>query len=73
MISSELYLPLGMYEPMTNDFARAVRPLAARDNHCLILIGRLRPGLTRQSADRQLAPVAASMEQAFPPRTRIRA
>lgn len=66
MISSELYLPLGMYEPMTNDFARAVRPLAARDNHCLILIGRLRPGLTRQSADRQLAPVAASMEQAFP-------
>jgi predicted permease len=66
MIGSELYLPLGLYEPMVNDFSGAGRPLAARDNHCLILIGRLRPGLGRQDADRQLTAVATSMEQAFP-------
>jgi len=66
MLGPELYLPLGMYEPMVNDFAGIVRPLAARDNHCLMLVGRLRPGLTRPGADRQLAAVAAAMEQAFP-------
>jgi predicted permease len=66
MFSPEVYLPLGMYEAMVNDFSGTIRPLAARDNHCLILIGRLRPGITGPNADRQLAPVAASMEQAFP-------
>ena len=66
MISPELYLPLGMYEPMMNDFSGVVRPLAARDNHCLNLVGRLRPGLSRENAGRQLANVAAAMEQSFP-------
>src|ERR1017187_6153370 len=57
---------MGMYEPMINDFEGAVRPLAARDNHALILVGRLRAGLTGQSVDAQLAPVAAGLEKAYP-------
>jgi predicted permease len=70
MISPELYLPLGMYEAMVNDFDNAIRPLAARDNHCLIVVGRLRPGITQQTADRQLAAVADSMAQSFPAENR---
>jgi predicted permease len=66
MISPELYLPMGMYEPMINDFEGAVRPLAARDNHCLILVGRIHSGLAQQSVDAQLAPVASGMEKAYP-------
>jgi predicted permease len=66
LLSPELYLPLGMYEPMVNDFEGAVRPLAARDNNCLFVIGRLRPGQFPQSADRQLAAVATAMERAYP-------
>ncbi|MBZ5620153.1 MAG: ABC transporter permease [Acidobacteriia bacterium] len=70
MISPELYLPLGMYEPMINDFEGAARPLAARDNHCLILVGRLRAGLAQPAADAQLASVALGMEQAYPAENR---
>jgi predicted permease len=66
LLSPELYLPLSMYERMTNDFDGAVRPLAARDNHCLILIGRLRPGQSSQAVNNQLADVAANMEKAYP-------
>jgi putative ABC transport system permease protein len=61
-----LYLPLGVYEIAINDFEGNARPLAARDNPCLILIGRLRPGLTLPGADAQLVGVATSMEHAWP-------
>ena len=70
MVSPELYLPMGMYEPMINDLEGAVRPLAARDNHCLILVGRLRDGLAQQAADAQLAPLASGMEKAYPAENR---
>ena len=40
----ELYLPLGVYESMMNDFEGHARPLAARDNPALMLVGRLRHG-----------------------------
>ena len=70
LISPELYLPLGMYEPMINDFEGAGRNLAARDNHCLILVGRLRAGLTQPAADAQLAAVASGMGKAYPAENR---
>ena len=66
IVSPDLYLPLGMYEAVINDFDSHGRSLASRDHHMLILVGRLRPGMTIPSADAQLAPVAARMEQAFP-------
>lgn len=66
LLSPELYLPLGMFEAVMNDFEGHARPLAARDNHALILVGRLKPGVTRQAADAQLAGVASQMEQAYP-------
>jgi predicted permease len=66
LISPEIYVPLGMYEAIVNDFEGHGRPLAARDNHCLILVGRLRPGVTEPTADRQLGPVASMLQQSYP-------
>src|SRR5450432_1945848 len=66
LLSPEVYVPLGVYEFLVNDFAAQARPLAARDNHSLILIGRLRPGVSQAGADRQLVAVGASMELAYP-------
>ena len=66
LISPELYLPLGVYEFAVNDFEGAGRPLTARDNHALLLVGRLRPGITQKSADASLSTVAARMAKAYP-------
>jgi len=66
MLSAEFYLPLGDYELATNDFEGHGRTLAARDNHALILVGRLRQGMAQASADAQLATVAAQLAKAYP-------
>ena len=66
LISSELYMPLGLHDAMTNDFEGTGRQLAARDNHALILVGRLRHGVTEKAADAQLAAVASGLEKAYP-------
>ena len=66
MFSPELYLPLGMYESVMNDFEGHGKPLASRDNHVLIVVGRLRDGMTQQTADASLAVVADRMAKAYP-------
>jgi len=70
MINPELYMPLGMFEAMSNDFGGAVRPLAARDNYNLFVVGRVRPGQTPPAVDRQLASAAKAMGQAYPAENR---
>lgn len=66
LLSPELYLPLGMYEHMNADLDGPVRPLAARDNNCLIVVGRLRTRLTSQAVTNRLAALAAGIERAYP-------
>jgi predicted permease len=66
LISAELYAPLGVYESLVNDFDNHNRALAARDNHCLIALARLRPGTSLAAADAQLVGVAAAMQKAWP-------
>ncbi len=66
LVSSELYVPLGAYRLVMNDFEGRVRNLETRDQHSLILVGRLRPGVTAQQADTQLAVMAAQLEKAYP-------
>ncbi len=61
MISPELYLPLGMYEAVTNDFEGARLPLADPANRSLILLGRVRAGLAPSTVDSRLAASAAEM------------
>ena len=66
MFSPELYLPMGVYESVINDFDGHGRPLAARDNHALIVIGRLKEGMTQQTANASLALVADRLAKAYP-------
>ena len=66
MISPELYLPLGVYEAVINDFDGRGRALAERNNHALILVGRLRSGVSQTSADALLATVASRLAGAYP-------
>jgi len=66
LISPELYLPLGVYEMAVNDFEGAGRALAARNNHDLILVGRLQSGVSQKSADALLATTASQLARAYP-------
>lgn len=66
LYAPEFFMPLGLHDAVTNDFEGVGRKLASRDNHVLILVGRLRPDMNQQSADAQLAAVASRLEQAYP-------
>ena len=66
MLSPELYLPLGVYEAVANDFEGRGRPLALRDNHALIVVGRLKEGTTLQAANASLALLADRLAKAYP-------
>jgi putative ABC transport system permease protein len=67
IIGSEYFLPLGVHDLIESDFDSRDRfALSDRRNHSLIVIGRLKTGLTRPQADEQLKVVAAAHEQAYP-------
>ena len=66
LFAPEFFLPLGLHDALSNDFEGVGRRLASRDNHALILVGRLRPGMNEKSADAQLAAVASRLERAYP-------
>ena len=67
IIGTEFWLPLGVHDFIESDFdARDSFPLSDRRNHSLIVIGRLKPGISREQADQQLKVIAAAHEQAYP-------
>jgi predicted permease len=66
LISAELYAPLGAYDGLVNDFESHGHALASRDTHALIVLARLRAGVTLAAADAQLTGVAAAMQNAWP-------
>jgi len=66
LVSAELYVPLGAYGLVMNDFDGQVKPLSDRNNHTLIAVGRFKPGMTQQAADAALAVIGAQMEKAYP-------
>ena len=66
LISAELYVPLGAYDALVNDFEGHGHALALRDTHALIALARLHPGVTPAAADAQLAGVALAMQKAWP-------
>lgn len=67
IIGTEFFLPLGVHDAIESDFDSRDRfPLNDRRNHSLILVGRLKPGVTRDQADQQLKVIAAAHEQAYP-------
>ena len=66
LVSPEVFLPLGAYALVMNDFDGKVKPLAARDNPTLIVLGRLKPGVSLAAADATLAVDASRLEKAYP-------
>jgi len=63
----ELYFPLGDYDLLTNSSsAELKRSLQQRDFYGLLLVGRLRPGVTAATAGAALLTVAANLEMALP-------
>lgn len=66
LVTPEIFTPLSAYGLVMNDFDGHVKPLAARDNHTLILLARLKKGESLQAADATLAVAAAQMEKAYP-------
>ena len=67
LFGPELYFPLGLYDQLSNDFqGDAKRTLERRDAYNLFLVGRLAPGISRESAKSALAASAANLERTFP-------
>jgi predicted permease len=71
IIGTEYFLPMGVHDAIESDFdARNHFGLADRRSRSLILVGRLKSGVTRASADHQLKAIAAAHEEAFPAENR---
>ena len=69
LASPELWLPLGVFETVTNDFMREGRrgqSLRDRTNHTLFVVGRLQPWVSLQKANADVAQLAKRMAAAEP-------
>jgi predicted permease len=67
VFSREAWLPLGVYDEIKSDQGAAgSSALGARASDRLMLIGRLKPGMTAQAAVPALKGLAANLEAAFP-------
>lgn len=71
--SPEVWLPVGANELVENDFMReesSAKSIADRRSEALLLVGRLKPGLTAQAAEPALAMLSSELERAYPAENR---
>ena len=67
VFSREAWLPLGVYDEIMSDRGGARnRSLTDRGSDRLMVIGRLKPGVTAEAAQPALKGLAANLEAAFP-------
>ena len=67
IFAPEIFLPLGSYDQVANDFETDNRTaLGDRKGTQLLVIGRLKAGVTAAAAEPALKTLAANLEQAFP-------
>jgi len=67
IFSPEVWLPLGVHDDIANDLGSArTNSLADRGVNNLMLIGRLKPGVTAEAAAPALKGLAANLATAFP-------
>ena len=67
VIGTEFFVPLGVHDLFENDFAsRDQHPISDRRNQSLMIVARLKPGITREQANERLKIIAAAHEQAYP-------
>ena len=67
LFGTEVWVPLGVREDVMKDVEAADRtPFGDRAGRHLMLVGRLKPGVTKKAADAVLKGIAVNLEQAFP-------
>ncbi|HEY7057844.1 MAG TPA: ABC transporter permease [Vicinamibacterales bacterium] len=67
LVTPDMWLPLGMFDIVVNDlFKNANGGLADRTNPGLVVAGRLRPGVSIETATAHLDAVSRQLERAFP-------
>ncbi len=68
IFSPEVWLPLSVYDAVQNDFQSSDKKtvLGDRSGQQLLLIGRLKPGMTANAAEPSLKGLAANLEKTFP-------
>lgn len=67
IISPEVWLPMSNYERIANDFEQENKTaIGDRAGQQLLIIGRLKPGMTAATAKPALEGLAANLEKAFP-------
>src|SRR6266403_1675903 len=67
VFAPEIWLPLGVYDQVANDFETGNKgKLDDRNGRQLMIVGRLKPGMTVAAAGPALKTLAANLEQAYP-------
>ncbi|HEY4283986.1 MAG TPA: FtsX-like permease family protein, partial [Chthoniobacterales bacterium] len=68
IFSPEVWLALGVYDQIANDFSETQKhsTFGDRTGQQLLIIGRMKPGITAASAEPSLKGLAANLESAFP-------
>ena len=66
VFSPSAWLPLGVYDEIMSDRGGGANRLATRGNDRLLVLGRLKPGVTAEAALPALKGLAANLEAAFP-------
>ena len=67
IFAPEIYLPLGVYDQVANDFETGNKDkIDDRGGRQFLVVGRLKPGLTIPGANAALKTLAARLEQAYP-------
>ena len=67
VFAPEVWLPLGSYDTVANDFESDNRAmLGDRTGTQLLIIGRMKPGMSSAAAEPALKTLAANLEQAYP-------
>ncbi|MFL6584932.1 MAG: ABC transporter permease [Chthoniobacterales bacterium] len=67
LFSPEVWVPLSAYDLVINDFASDQREsLASRTGQHLLLVGRMKPGMTAAAAEPALKTLASNLERAYP-------
>ena len=67
VFSVEVWVPMSVYDQVANDFEHETKKLLGdRAGQQLLIVGRLKPGMTAAAAKPQLEGLAANLEKAFP-------
>jgi predicted permease len=67
VFSPEVWLPLSVHDQVANDFEQENKvALGDRAGQQLLVVGRLKPGMTGATAEPALKGLAANLEKAFP-------